>query len=305
MTVLDEQVSLAAPGSSGTITPFGAQVMSWSPEEESPVLWVSRHAVLDGSAPVRGGIPICLPWFGTGIDGSRRPAHGFARTARWTRLDGGDSSPDAPVSSVAFRLDHDAVDATRAELTEPVPPSSLSAGTHAPSSPFPHRFHAVVRVALTDDLVISLTVTNDDDHPITVENALHTYLAVGDVKDVTIEGLEGTDYLDVSRGDGKWRTQVGELALVAPTDRIYRSASPLVLRDPRLRRAVTIDKDGSASTIVWNPWAEAAGGLADIGAHDWQEFVCVEVGNVRDDALHLAPGESQDLVLVLHVDPMA
>jgi glucose-6-phosphate 1-epimerase len=287
MTILDERASLAGPGSSGTVTPFGAQVMSWAPDGEAPVLWMSPRAVLDGSVPVRGGIPVCLPWFGTGPGGAMRPSHGFARTTRWRMLDAEDAPESPGLASRSFRLDHAPVG------------EDVSAGL------FPHRFHALLRVSVTDELVLSLTVVNDDDHAVRIEEALHTYFAVGDVKDVTIDGLEGSDYLDAVRDDGRRRTQVGELALVGPTDRIYRSAAALVLHDPRRRRAITIDKDSSASTIVWNPWAEGAAELSDLGPHDWQDFVCVEVGNVRDDAVSLSPGEEHTLILILHVDPMA
>lgn len=289
MTILDERIPLVGPSSAGSVTPFGAQVMAWSPDGETPVLWLSERAVLDGSEPVRGGIPVCLPWFGAGPDGTRAPSHGFARISRWRALDA-DEAPEGPgLASCCLRLDHD--------------PGAADGRTDGDL--FPHRFHAVLRVSVTDDLVISLTVANDDDHPIRIEEALHTYFAVGDVKDVTITGLEGADYQDLVRGDSRWRTQIGELALVGPTDRIYRSEAGLVLADPRRRRAITVDKDGSADTIVWNPWAEGAAALADLGDQDWQHFVCVEAGNVGDDAVDLAPGEDHTMVLVLHVDPMA
>jgi len=286
MTILDEQVLLAGPGSSGTVTPFGAQVLSWAPEGESPVLWVSPQALLSGSAPVRGGIPVCLPWFGNGPDATLRPRHGFARTTRWRPLDDDETPGEPGLVARSFRLDH-------------APDRSGSA------DPFPYRFHATLRISVGDDLVLALTLVNDDDHPIRVEEALHAYLAVGDVKDVTINGLEGASYLDQVRGDGRWRTQVGELALIGPTDRIYRSDAGLVLHDPRRRRAITLDKAGSADTIVWNPWAEGASAIPDLDAQDWQDFVCLEAGNVRDQAVALTPGQTHTLVLVLHVEAMA
>ncbi len=229
---------------------------------------------------------MCLPWFGTGPDATLRPRHGFARTAQWQPLDH-DETPRSPgLVSRSFRLDH-------------APGWPESAG------PFPHRFHAILTVSVGDDLIVTLTVTNDDDHPIGIEEALHTYLAVGDVKDVTINGLEGASYLDEVRGDAQWRTQVGEFALIGPTDRIYRSNAGLVLHDPRGRRAITIDKAGSANTIVWNPWADGSAAIADLDAQDWQDFVCVEAANVKEDAVALAPGETHTLILVLHVDAMA
>lgn len=279
MTILDERILLDGPGGTAAVLPFGAQVLQWAPSGEAPVLWTSPSAVFDGSMPVRGGIPVCLPWFGSGPGADLTPSHGFARTSRWTPLEvGSGHEPQA-----MFLLEHD---------------PSQDPGT------FPHCMRALLRVAVTDDLVVSLTVTNTGDHPYAFEEALHTYFAVGDVKDVTLDGLEGADHLDQLR-PGRWRTQVGEVSFVRETDRIYRSDATVVLHDPRLRRDITIDKDGSADTVVWNPWVERAAALGDVGDNDWQDFVCVEAANIGQDAVTLDPGEEHSLVLVIHVDPMA
>lgn len=279
MTILDDRILLDGPGGSAQVLPFGAQVLEWAPSGESPVLWTSPSALLDGSVPVRGGIPVCLPWFGRGRSRDLTPSHGFARTFVWTPL--GLGSGHEPQAS--FLLEHDPAD---------------DPGT------FPHSLRALLRVAITDDLVVSLTITNTGDHSYSFEEALHTYFAVGDVKDVTLDGLEGADYLDKVRG-GQRRSQVGEVTFVGETDRIYRSDSTVVLHDPRRRRDITIDKDGSADTVVWNPWVAGAAALPDVGANDWQDFVCVEAANVGEDAVTLEPGEEHSLVLVVHVDPMA
>lgn len=280
MTILDDRVLLDGPGGSAVVLPFGAQVLEWAPAGESPVLWTSRRAVLDGSAPLRGGIPVCLPWFGRGTSGALTPSHGFARTARWTPVGVGQGhTPQA-----TFLLEH--------------------RPTGSPEA-FPHRLRALLRVVVSDDLVVSLTVQNTGDVAYRFEEALHTYFAVGDVKDVTLDGLEGADYLDKVRGDGRWRSQVGEVSFVRETDRVYRSDSTVVLHDPRRRRDITIDKDGSADTVVWNPWVDRAAELSDLADTEWQDFVCVEAANVGEDAVALEPGEEHSLVLVLHVDPMA
>ncbi|WP_052450730.1 D-hexose-6-phosphate mutarotase [Actinomyces polynesiensis] len=280
MTILEDQVLLDGPGGTATVIPFGAQVLEWAPTGESPVLWRSSSAVLDGSAPVRGGIPVCLPWFGRGRTGDLAPSHGFARTTEWTPL--GVGSGHEPQAT--FLLEHD---------------PAGDPGT------FPHCLRALLRVAITEDLVVSLTVTNTGDHTYDFEEALHTYFAVGDVKDVTLDGLEGADYQDKVRGGDLWRSQVGEVAFVRETDRVYRSDSTVVLHDPRRRRDITIDKDGSADTVVWNPWVDRAAALPDLGDPEWQDFVCVEAANIGDDAITLEPGEEHSMVLVIHVDPMA
>lgn len=122
---------------------------------------------------------------------------------------------------------------------------------------------------------------------------------------MTLDGLEGADYQDKVRGGDLWRSQVGEVAFVRETDRVYRSDSTVVLHDPRRRRDITIDKDGSADTVVWNPWVDRAAALPDLGDPEWQDFVCVEAANIGDDAITLEPGEEHSMVLVIHVDPMA
>lgn len=279
MTVLDDEISLVGAGGQALIVPFGAQVLSWTPSGEDPVLWISKRADLSGGAPVRGGIPVCLPWFGSGTDGTRTPSHGFARTSTWHRV--GEDSPGSS-QALVLQLDHE--------------PDG--------DDPFPHPFRAELRVALTDDLVVTLRVTNRGGDAFEFEEALHTYLAVGDVKDTTVDGLEGCDYLDKVRGDGRWRTQSGEVAFVGPTDRVYRCDSTLVVHDPRNRRDVVIDRDSSADVVVWNPWAEGTELLPDVAPHDWERFVCVEAANVGEDAVCLEPGATHEMMLVMHVDPM-
>lgn len=263
------------------VIPFGAQILSWAPTGEDPVLWTSSRADLSGRTPVRGGIPICLPWFGAGPDGQGSPSHGFARTSTWRRI-GTDSSHSS--QALVLRLDH-----------EPDEGGDVA---------FPHPFRAELRVALTDDLVVALRVTNRGHQAFDFEEALHTYLAVGDVKDTTVDGLEGTEYLDMVRGDGRWRTQRGEVAFVGPTDRVYRCDSTMVVHDPRNRRNVVIDRGSSTNVVVWNPWAQGDDRVADLAPQDWEHFVCVEAANVGQDAVHLEPGATHEMMLVLHVDPM-
>ncbi len=279
MTVLDDGISLVGAGGQVLVIPFGAQVLSWTPSGEDPVLWVSRRADPSGEAPVRGGIPICLPWFGAGPDQTRSPAHGFARTSTWKPL----GTEEAGSSrALVLTLDH-----------EP-----------GVDDAFPDPFRAELRVVLGDDLVVTLRVTNRGSRAFDFEEALHTYLAVGDVKDTTVDGLEGCEYLDQVRGDGRWRTQNGEVTFVGETDRVYRCDSTLVVHDPRNRRDIVIDRDSSSNVVVWNPWAEGTRRLGDVAPSDWEHFVCVESANVGQDAVHLDPGATHEMMLVLHVDPM-
>ncbi|QWW20240.1 D-hexose-6-phosphate mutarotase [Schaalia sp. 19OD2882] len=275
-----DRISLDNGASAATLTTLGAQLLSWAPTDDKPVLWMSSKAVTDGSRPIRGGVPVCLPWFGPAslsaapVEPTAR-AHGFARMSTWSVV-----SQDE--GAVEFELTH---------------------GREDHGGTFPHAFTATMSVRLDDaDLLVELTMRNDDDHDYLVEAALHAYVAVGDLKDVTIGGLEDAQYRDLL--DGQVHTQRGEVALVDSTDRIYRSCAPLVIEDPRWLRRICLEKDRSASTIVWTPWICGAREIADMDDHEWISFVCVEAGNVREDAMELPVGASRTMAISLHVDPL-
>ena len=166
---------------SALVTPFGAHLLSWRPTGHPDVLWLSSRAVLDGTKAIRGGIPLCLPWFGSPTDSPTRPgqgagAHGFARTSPWMLLGSTQPANDAP-ASFSFELHH----------------------TGETSALYPHSFCARLDITAGAELNVTLTLTNEDDHPFAIEAALHTYLHVGDVKDVTLEGLDGERYYDKVR----------------------------------------------------------------------------------------------------------
>ncbi len=146
----------------------GAQVLRWAPAGAGPVLWLSPLARFEPGRPIRGGVPICFPWFGPGRSGDLSPAHGFARTTSWRLV--AEQAGDAVVVLVY-------------ELTE--------ADATAPA--FPHRYHAAYRVALGPEPALDLTVTNTGDRSFEVDEALHAYLAVGDIRRVRLEGLDGVE----------------------------------------------------------------------------------------------------------------
>ena len=205
-------LSATVPSSSTQITPFGAHLLSWRPTDEEDVLWLSSRAVLDGTKAIRGGVPLCLPWFGDPEDSPSRPgpgagAHGFARTSTWTLLASTQPANDAP-ASFSFELHH----------------------TGETSALYPHSFCARLDVLAGSELNMTLTLTNEDDHPFAIEAAMHTYLRVGDVKDVTIEGLDGERYFDKVRG--RYSTQCGDLTFVGFTDRVYTATQQVQVIDP-------------------------------------------------------------------------
>lgn len=216
-------------------------------------------------------MPIVLPWFGAGPTGDRTPAHGFARLSTWQLVvEHVDAGGDA---EVAYTLSSD----------EP-------------------RLRAEYRVILGRDLRLRLTVENTGDESVRFEEALHTYLAVGDATRIRLAGLNGAEYLDQAASGGLVRArQQGDVSITGEVDRIYDSTATVTIIDPSLQRTIEVSKRGSESTIVWNPWSEKAAALADFGDDEWRRMVCVESGNVRDAAVTLVPGQRHTLEVLISV----
>lgn len=242
----------------------GAQVTSWIPAGGSEVLWLSSLAAFASGTAIRGGVPICFPWFGGGPSGGMVPAHGFARIADW-RFEG---------------LEHDDQGVTAHYGLD---------DRRATSDQWPYRYEARYAVHLTDALSMTLEVRNLGDVPFVCEEALHAYVRVGDVREVRIEGLQGAAYAD--KASGERHVQSGPMRFAGQTDRVYASTGGLNLEDPVLGRTVQVTKAGSASTVVWNPGADLAASLSDVPDDDWPQFCCLETANALDQAVSLQPGQ--------------
>ena len=277
----------------------GAHVLAWQPAGERPVLWVSSRSAFTPGVAVRGGIPVVFPWFGAGADGTRKPAHGYARTTVWERLG---VAEDGDRLSVRYRLG---------------PPDPAPARDHEPASggadaPRPeHGGDGFPSAELTAEfsatqLAVTLTITNDAGTDVTVEAALHTYLSVGDIRQVRLDGFEGCLYRDMVPGaEAGPHTQRGEIRFTGETDRLFDHTGAAVLHDPAWDRTLTVSKQGSANTVVWNPWADKAGRMADFGDDEWPRMVCIEAANVRASAIMLAAGSSHAMSQMITVGSLA
>lgn len=254
----------------------GALVLGWTPAGTAPVLFAHPFVPVRAGTPPHAGIPVCWPWFGAGRDGGMTPSHGFARSATWTFL-GEEVDGDATVLS--HRLTSD-------EATDP-------------AWPHPYRLDLVAR--LGPSLELTLATTNTGDEPFVVEEALHAYLAVGDVRQVSLAGLDGASFHDKVTGED--HTQEGDLVLTGETDRVYRSTADVVVSDPVLGRRLTVSTDGAADRVVWNPGAGKGPGIADIG-DQWPRFVCVEAANVLGDVVTIGPGETRSMTYRLTVEDL-
>jgi glucose-6-phosphate 1-epimerase len=246
----------------------GAHVTAWQPADAQPVLFLSEKSAFVPGKAIRGGIPIIFPWFGSRTatpedprtDG---PSHGFARTQVWN-------------------LDFGAYAADELHLSLSLGPTDLSR-----SLGFDH-FLVAYQITFGRELRLRLSVANDGDKPIRIEEALHTYLHVGDVQQARVHGLFETTYLDKTE-DFARKTQTEPVLVVSgPTDRPYlNTTSPIVVDDPVLHRRITVTKANSNTTVVWNPWADH--GLADLDDGGWRHMLCIESANAADNALHLQP----------------
>jgi len=238
---------------------------------------MSAFARFEPSVAIRGGVPIIFPWFGAGRSGQLDPAHGFARTRPW-QLESHGTEGDEAVASFALN------------------------GAPAGDANFPYAFEARYEIRLGSILQLHLTVENTGASFFSFEEALHTYFRVGDVRQIRVEGLDGCSYLDQADPSGLVvKQQTGDVTFTGETDRIYASRDQLRIVDPVLSRVVTIDKQHSASTVVWNPWIDKARRMSDFGDDEWPAMVCIEGGNLRDAAVELQPGQAHEMRYTVHV----
>jgi glucose-6-phosphate 1-epimerase len=259
-------VELETAASTCTVALQGAQVLSFRPRGQTDWLWLSERARWTAGAAVRGGIPICFPWFGPHPTARAFPAHGFARTRAW-RLVGVAEAPGGRA---------------RAELA--------LADSAETTRLYPHPFEARLTVTAGPELELSFEVANTAGAPLPFEIALHTYFAVSDIGAVAIEGLGGADFID-KVGGGQQRRQGEEpLRIDGEVDRVYAAAGPLTLGGAGRARPLHIQPRDAASTVVWNPGPQKAAALADMAPDGYRGFVCVETGIVGAHAVTLPPG---------------
>jgi glucose-6-phosphate 1-epimerase len=257
----------------------GAHVTGWTPRGQRPVLFVSRESLFVPGKAIRGGVPLIFPWFGARSDGKPGPAHGFARNSEWV-IEGTNVRNDGCV-----------------EITLALAPDDAGRGFGYSA------FHLHFRVTIGTDLEMELEVCNDAKEPLTYEEALHSYFALADIRQVSVTGLEGTAYID--KTDGFKRKKLGNepLRITKETDQVHLSTkSTCLVHDPVWNRRIIVEKSGSDSTVVWNPWIDKTKGMSDMAPDDWKGMICVETANAADNAIHLPPGRSHKLTALIHIE---
>jgi glucose-6-phosphate 1-epimerase len=273
------KVHVTAPQCHGEMYLHGAQVTSWKPVGAEEAIFLSREARWEEGKAIRGGIPICFPWFRAKADDSHAPAHGVVRTKIWT-LESIEQNADGITVSMSTQSDPD----TRRW--------------------WPADFRVLHCVTFGSELRLELTVSNTGTKPFRFEEALHTYYRVGDVRKVRVRGLDGVTYLD-NTDSNKKKKQNGDVVISSPTDNAYMNTqNPLQLIDPVLNRSIQVTKQNSDSTVIWNPWAEGARALSDLGDDEWQDMACVEGGNILENAVELAPSADHKITVTMTVNSL-
>jgi len=263
-----ELISVINDSASAQITTNGAHIMSFIPAGEKDLLWMSQKSNLAPGKAIRGGVPVCWPWFGKGPQ-EGFPSHGFARISEWeleavTALDSG-------ATRIVLKLDSD------------------KGGF--PMAAFPFTAHMIFTVSKS--LEMTLVMVNRGKEPVKAASALHTYFAVSDIRKVAVSGLENTPFRNHSAGAPKveGNLQNGEIRFQGEVDNVYFPTQSVVeIVDPGWGRIIRIEKSGSRSTVVWNPWIEKSKAMPDYGDEEYPEMVCVECANAVHDARILEPG---------------
>ena len=272
-------LNITTPYSKCELLPeHGAHILSFTPVGHDDLLWLSSLASFDPSTAVRGGIPICWPWFGDDKPEETLPKHGFARTAEW----------------ILERVE--IAGTNEVEVAMSLSPSDWT------RSMWPYEFKLDYTIVVGRTLRATLTTTNKGDVPFGLSQALHTYFRVGNIAKTAVEGLDGVEYLD-ALDDFTRKRQKGDIVFAENVDSVYvGSEGDRFIRDDALNRRIKISKEGSFSDVVWNPWTEKAAEMSDFDNDGYTRMVCVETANAFDDKRTVAPGDSVSITMEINVD---
>jgi D-hexose-6-phosphate mutarotase len=266
---------VTAPAAEATIYLHGAHVTHHRAAGARRTLFLSARSRFASGAAIRGGVPLVFPWFGPRAGHPSAPEHGFARINEWT-VDSAARDGDGAV--IAFALEP--TDAIRAL--------------------WPSEVRLVYRVRVHAALELALDVENRSKARFSFEAAMHTYLEVGDVREASLAGLEGATYIDKTDAMKRKTLEAAPFRPAAETDRVFPgSRGTCTVIDPVLARRIAVEKSGSATTVVWNPWSEKAGRMADLGADQWTSMLCVETANAMDDVIQLKPGATHAMTATI------
>jgi len=265
---------------SSSIALQGGHVMTYQPKNQEPVIWLSPDAKFKSGKSIRGGIPVCWPWFGPHTEDSSKPGHGYARTVMWDVLE--TTALDSGATQVRLQLMTNT--ATQNFWTHNTPVQAL--------------------ITVGKDLRVELITRNESDETLAISEALHTYFHISDINNVKILGLENTEFLD--KVDGMQRkTQQGVVTVESEVDRVYiNTSADCLIEDRGFKRRIRISKANSQSTVVWNPWVEKAEKMGDLGENGYRQMLCVESANALENSVDIAPNTQHSLSVVYSVESL-
>ncbi len=264
-----------------TISVYAGQVLSFKPVNQSEVMFLSSQAYYQSGKAIKGGTPICWPWFGPDPEAKGRSSHGFVRNRLWQMRD--------VVST------HDGATQVIMGLVDTAETREI----------WDYSFEVAIAITVGSSLTIELITQNTGNQPFSLTQALHTYFQIADINQVAVLGLADKTYLDKVDGGqladktyldkvdgGQQKTQAGTVTFSGECDRIYLDVpSELIIEDRAGNRNIKITATNSKTAIVWNPGADISANMADLGDRDYMNFVCVETANAANEIIEVAAGD--------------
>jgi glucose-6-phosphate 1-epimerase len=268
-------VTLTNQYATAAVSLYGAQVLSYIPKGEPDVLWMSNKSLFQEGKAIRGGIPICFPWFGPNPSDSKKPQHGFARLSSWAVK----TATITAEGTISITL----------QLKDSAATKALWAFS----------FTAEIIVTIDTKLTLTLRCTNDDDKPFDYSDALHSYFNVSDIDNITIEGLKNATYFPAGIDTGIEQHEE-LLAITKEENRRYLNhTQTCIVADKGYKRKIIVGKSGSKTTVVWNPGADTTKTMSDMSPDGYKTFICVEAANAFNDLIKLSPGEQFNLTTII------
>jgi glucose-6-phosphate 1-epimerase len=256
---------------------YGAHVLSYIPAGEKDLLWMSPKSMFEVGKPIRGGIPVCFPWFGPHVSNSALPQHGFARLMYW-EVDKVVNNDEKECTEIFLKIADN-------EFTRQF---------------WPHQFVATIRVIVGKCLDLRLKVENTSNEPIVITEALHTYLNISGTQNIRIAGLANTAYYDGLQNNALKQQEAEILTIAQEENRRYINHSAMcAMSDTGFGRKVGIAKKNSQTTVVWNPWAETSKTMGDLPLDGYKTFVCIEAVNAYDNEMTIPAGQSHEMATML------
>lgn len=269
------------PQGEALISLNGAHIISYMPVGTEPVLWMSGVSNFEEGVPIRGGVPVCWPWFGPHSEDANKPTHGFARTSTWEVAETFEQGDEG--TGIRFRL-------TDNEQSRAL---------------WDHAFAAEIEFIIGTVLQMKFTVKNPGETPFSCTSALHSYFNISNIDNISIEGLGSCSYIDKLDSRNPDKTQKGTITIAEEVDRIYiDTEAECRINDPGFARIITVAKSGSKSTVVWNPWIDKSKRMPDFGDEEYSTMVCIETCNAGPDSVTVQPGGQHELVAVIGIEEL-